>query len=100
MGEEGFGELLASIDIMEHSTLQSLREALVSTIEDYLTSTPVAQLRFASEGEEFFFVKSVHVVMPTSHHASTLAEFADALSCVSIHSLYFHVFDAKDLFSL
>ena len=95
LGEEQLGELLAGIDVMEHSTLQNLREALVSTIEEYLTSTPAATLRFASEGEEFFFVKSVHVVMPISHQASTLAEFAQALSQVSIHSLYFHVFDAR-----
>lgn len=95
LGEERLGELLAGIDVMEHSTLQSLREVLVGTIEEYLISTPVARLRFASEGEEFFFVKSVHVVMPTSHQASTLAEFAEALSRISIHSLYFHVFDAR-----
>ena len=95
LGEERLGELLAGMDIMEHSTLQSLREALVSTIEEYLNGTPAAKLRFASEGEEFFFVKSVHVVMPTSHEASTLAEFAEILSYVSIHSLYFHVFDAR-----
>ena len=95
LGEERLGELLAGIDIMEHSTLQSLRDALAGTIEDYLTSTPAAHLRFASEGEEFFFVTSVHVVMPTPHQASTLAEFAEALSRVSIHSLYFHVFDAR-----
>jgi hypothetical protein len=95
LGEERLGELLAGIDVIEHSTLQSLREALVNTIEEYLTSTPTARLRFASEGEEFFFVKSVHVILPTSHQASTLAEFAEALSCVSISSLYFHIFDAR-----
>src|SRR3990167_2858126 len=95
LGEEQLGELLAGIDIMEHATLQSLRDALAGTIEDYLSSTPTATLRFASEGEEFFFVRSVHVIMPTSHQASTLAEFAEALLRVSIHSLYFHVFDAR-----
>lgn len=95
LGEDRLGEWLAGMDIMEHLTLQSLRDALVGTIEDYLGSTPTAKLKFASEGEEFFFVRSVHVVMPTSHEASTLAEFAEALSRVSIHSLYFHVFDAR-----
>lgn len=95
LGEERLGELLAGIDIMEHPTLQSLREAFAGAIEGYLENAPAAKLRFASEGEEFFFVKSAHVVMPTSHQASTLAEFADALSRVSIHSLYFHVFDAR-----
>jgi hypothetical protein len=56
---------------------------------------PTARLRFVSEGEEFFFLKSVHVVMPTRYTASTLLEFAQALECVSVHSLYFHIFDAR-----
>lgn len=95
LGEGRLGEWLASIDTMEHATLQSLREAFASTIERYLDQTPSAQLKFASEGEEFFFVKSVHVIMPTAHQVSTLAGFAQALSQISIHSLYFHMFDAR-----
>lgn len=95
LNEEPLGELLSSIDVMEHSTLQSLREALVETLDTYLARNPVARFRFVSEGEEFFFVKSVHVVMPTQYTASTLEEFAHALSHVSVHSLYFHIFDAR-----
>ncbi len=95
LGDEPLGELLASIDIMEYPSLQGLREALVSTIEGYLNEHPAARLKFVSEGEEFFFVKSVHVIMPTSYMASTLAEFAHVLERVSIHSLYFHIFDAR-----
>lgn len=95
LGEEPLGELLACLDIMEHATLQSLREALIGTIEGYLAHTPTARLRFASEGAEFFFVKSLHVIMPTRYQASTLAEFLQALSQISIHSLYHHVFSAR-----
>lgn len=95
LGEEALGERLASLDIMAHSSLDSLREALVRTVEDHLARTPAARFRFASDGEEFFFVKSVHVVMPTRHQACTLPEFARALSQVSIHSLYHHMFEAR-----
>lgn len=95
LGEEALGERLASIDILEHATLQSLREALVGAIEAYLTDHPTARLKFVSEGEEFFFAKSRHVIMPTRYTASTLTEFAQALSRISIHSLYFHIFDAR-----
>ena len=95
LGEEPLGELLASIDILEHASLQSLRQALAGTVEKYLTEAPTAHLRFVSEGEEFFFVKSVHVVMPTPYRASTLGEFAHALEHVSVRSLYFHIFDAR-----
>lgn len=95
MGERPLGERLAGIDILEHSTLHSLREALADTIEEYLAHTPTARLRFASEGQEMFMIKSVHVIMPTAYQVSTLEEFAQALSHVGIHSLYFHVFDAR-----
>jgi hypothetical protein len=33
--------------------------------------------------------------IPTPHTASTLREFHDALRHISIHSLYFHMFDAR-----
>jgi len=93
--EEALGEQLASLDIMAHATLEGLRETLVSTIEAYLARTPTARMKFASEGEEFFFVKSLHVIMPTRYQASTLAECVDALSQIGIHSLYFHIFEAR-----
>ena len=95
LGEEALGERLASIDILAHATLQSLLEALVGAIEDYLSDNPIARLKFVSEGEEFFFVKSRHVIMPTRYTVSTLTEFSQALLQVSLHSLYFHVFDAR-----
>lgn len=95
LGEEPLGELLSSIDIMEHASLQSLREKFVGIIEGYLQRTPSARLKFASAGEEFHFVKSVHVIIPTPFRASTLAEFAEALEKVSIHCLYFHIFAAR-----
>lgn len=95
LGDERLGELLASLDILEYPTLERLREALVSTIESHLEQFPLARMKFVSEGEELFFVKSVHVIMPTALEASTLEEFAAALAQVSIHALYFHIFDAR-----
>lgn len=93
--EQRLGELLASIDTMEYTSLEQLRGALVSTVQTYLGNHPASRLRFVSEGEEFFFVKSVHVILPTRYTALTLAEFAQALERVSLHSLYFHTFDAR-----
>lgn len=95
LGEEPLGELLASLDIMEHASLQSLREALIGTIDRYLERNPASRLKFVSEGEEFFFLKSVHVIMPTSYTASNLVEFSRILEHISVRSLYFHVFDAR-----
>ncbi len=95
LGEDRLGELLASIDIMEYASLQGLREAFVTMIDSYLEQNPSARLKFVAEGEELFFVKSIHVIMPTRYEAATLEQFADALSQVSVRSLYFHMFDAR-----
>ena len=94
-GEEPLGELLASIDIMEYASLQELRGVLAGTIEQYLNEFPGARFKFVSQGQEFFFIKSVHVVMPIPYTASTLAEFAQILERISIRSLYYHVFDSR-----
>ncbi len=95
LGDEALGERLASIDILEFDSLEQIRRVLIKTIEDHLAQHPAARFRFVSEGEEFFFLKSVQVVMPTEETASSLSEFADALARVSLSSLYFHIFDAR-----
>jgi hypothetical protein len=95
LGEEPLGERLAGVDTIEYPSLEELRQALAGTIERYLEAVPPARMKFVSEGEEFYFIKSVAVVMPTAYVASDLATFAEALERVSIHSLYFHTFDAR-----
>jgi len=95
LGEEPLGERLATIDTIRYASLKDLQGVLADTIESYLRDSPTARLRFVSEGEEFFFVKSLHVVMPTAYTASTLAEFSDGLERVSVRSIYFHMFDAR-----
>ncbi|MBI2884882.1 MAG: hypothetical protein HYY15_01770 [Candidatus Omnitrophica bacterium] len=94
LGERPLGERLAGIDAMQ-LTLPALRERIIGLIEDYLREQPTAQLRFASEGEEFFFLTAIHVILPTPLTAWTLDEFAEGLERVSLHSIYFHLFDAR-----
>ena len=95
MGDDRLGELLASIDVREHSSLLSLRTAFVDTITRYLAEHPAMRFRFVGPGEEFYFIKSIHIVMPTPYSAASLEEFAKALRQVSIRSLYYHLFDAR-----
>lgn len=95
LGERPLAEWLAGVDTMAYSSLEDLRGALAGTIERYLEQSPSAHLRFAAPGQEFFFVKAVHIVLPTAYAAATLAEFADVLQKVSIRSLYYHMFEAR-----
>lgn len=94
LGEGRLGEVLASIDTLHFRSLADLRTSLADAIDHYLAQAPLAKLKFVSEGEEFHFIKSVHVVAPTPWTVTTLAEFAEILQRVSVSSLYFHVFDA------
>lgn len=95
LGERRLGESLASIDTMAYANLGDLQHAITGTIDAYLREHPSARLRCVGDREEFFFVKCVHLIMPTPHTASTLLEFAQALERVSLPSLYFHMFDAR-----
>ena len=95
LGLDDLGEKLASIDTVQFSTIHDLREAIVIAIEDYLKNNALAKLKFAREGEEFHFMKSVSFVIPTNYVTSDLKEFKDILSNITIDSIYFHIFEAR-----
>jgi hypothetical protein len=95
LGEDELGEKLSSIDTIKYSTIRSLRDRIVVSIEAYLRENPLAKLKFARGGDEFHFIKSVSFVIPTDYLASDLREFADILKRVTIDSIYFHIFEAR-----
>jgi len=95
LGEDELGERLASIDTVQFSSIRSLRDKIVSTIEDYLKNNPSARLKFAREGAEFHFIKSVSFVMPTDYIAYDLREFSAIIGKITVDSIYFHIFEAR-----
>jgi hypothetical protein len=95
LGEEELGERLASIDTIQFSNIRSLGEKIIETIEDYLKNNALAKLRFAREGEEFHFMKSVSFILPTNYVASDLKEFTEILKKITLDSIYFHIFEAR-----
>ncbi len=95
LGEETLAERLYSLDIMRFDSIRALREAIVATIEGYVRTNPLASLKFAAEGGEFHFLKSVSFIMPTRYEASDLREFADILSRITVDSIYYHVFESR-----
>lgn len=95
LGEDRLGEKLASINTVEFSTIETLREVIVSAIEGYLKEDPTAGSRTAHKGEEFYFIKSVSFIFPTKHTACDLDEFVEELKKVTISSIYFHIFEAR-----
>ena len=95
LGEDELGEKLASIDTIQFSTVRSLRDKIITTIEDYLKNNMSAKLKFAGEGEEFHFIKSVSFVLPTNYIAYDLGEFVDIFKNITIDSIYFHIFESR-----
>jgi len=92
--EEELGEEIASIDLCGFSTIRSLREKIIQTIEQYLARNP-GTLRTAPPGGEFHFFKTITFILPTPYFASNLLEFLDVLRKITIHSVYFHMFEAR-----
>ncbi|MBI3621837.1 MAG: hypothetical protein HY208_06585 [Nitrospirae bacterium] len=90
--DERLGERLAAIDTVRFHSLNDLRRALVSTIEQHLGKDGI--LRQAPEGKEFHFMSAVQFSVPIQYQAHDLVEFRDCLSKVGIASLYLHIFEA------
>lgn len=93
LGDWVLGERLASIDICQYSNLASLRGAFVQCLRSFLKEKGLR--RSAPPGQEFQFIKAITFVLPTGHVAHDLAEFHQILQEITIHSLYFHIFEAR-----
>ena len=91
--EERIGEQLAAVDIIQFEKIRDLRERFISIIEQYLKKKPPQ--REAIPGAEFYFMKSITSIIPTRYFANNLTEFVEAIKRVSIHSIYFHMFEAR-----
>jgi len=93
LGDVVLGERLASIDAFEFPNLRALSERLVNVMEERLSSG--GEFRQATEGREFYFVKSVSVILPTPYIAHDLREFLESLRKLSLGSLYYHIFESR-----
>ena len=94
LNEAELAERLTSIDICQFSTIRSLRNKIIETIEEHLAKSR-RPLRTAPEGGEFHFIKSYSFIVPTPYVAWDLREFVECLEKVSVHSIYFHIFEAR-----
>jgi len=92
--EKKLGEKLASINTCDFDTIRELRDKIASTIESYLEKSK-EKPREVYEGGEFHFIKSISFILPTPYVAQSLEEFVSLLRKVTIHSLYYHMFESK-----
>lgn len=91
--EVGLAERLSAVDVREFTSIKTLREVLVNTVDDYLKKNMRVRDRLAFE--PFYFCASDTVVIPTPFVARNLAEFVEGLGRVSLHSIHYHFIDAR-----
>jgi small-conductance mechanosensitive channel len=93
LNDEVLSEKLAGIDNFEFSNINALRSRISAVIEEYIDSHPNGNI--APEGREFYFIKSISIILPTSYTAHDLREFIEILRKVSLNTLYFHTFESR-----
>jgi hypothetical protein len=93
LGYDVLGETLASLVTFEFPNLASLRDKLAGIIDDYISQLTASRAVLPSQ--EFHFMKSVLVIMPTQIQATDLREFLEGIRQVSLSSIYFHIFESK-----
>ena len=91
--EEKLGERLTAIDTVAFNSLESLKDELLKAMDSFLATEPA--LREAPMGSEFNFLKVMTFDFPIECRAVDLASFVDSLKKVSVHSLYYHMFEGR-----
>lgn len=91
--ETALAERLAGVDVRSFTSIAELRETLVAIVERYLGKNPAAADRPARK--PFYFCAANTVIMPTEFTAGNLAEFADAVRRVTIHSIHYHFIEVR-----
>ncbi|MBI4608244.1 MAG: hypothetical protein HY726_04470 [Candidatus Rokubacteria bacterium] len=91
--DQVLAERLSIVDPFHFSSLEELREELISVIDDHISTLhPVPRVVF---GDPFFFVQSHLLEISTGLEARTLEEFRRCLAAVDASAIYLHVLDAR-----
>lgn len=90
---ESLGEEFLSVDTISFCNLEDLRTAFKNILEDYISKH--GENSECPPGFEFHFLACKTLVLPLPYIAHNLSEFSEMIRKVSIHALYFHMFEAR-----
>ncbi len=93
LGLKRLGEKISSVEIFQSRDIESLRNIFGEIIRGYIKE--FASLRDCIPGEEFNFMASKMFILNTPFLAHNPKEFISCLEKITIHSFYFHMFEAK-----
>lgn len=91
--EDALGEKIASVDVIEFKKIVDLKARFIEILSDYLKKHK--KIRDCPDNQEFHFMACKTFVLPTSYVAHSVKQFRQVLEKVSVHSLYFHIFEAR-----
>lgn len=95
LGDEVLGEQLSSIDMVQFYTIHDLRNKIANTISMHLRQYPYVKKNYVRPRDEFYFAKSISIVISTGYQAHTIEEFVSLLKIITHESLYYHVFESR-----
>jgi hypothetical protein len=93
LNDEALAEKLATIDLTEYNTIESLRARLVETIEIYRDQNPDVFQKTADK--PFYLLDANRIVYLTDKFAYDLKSFRQLLETISVDSLYFHFIESR-----
>ncbi|MFQ6136666.1 MAG: DUF5752 family protein [Candidatus Hydrothermarchaeales archaeon] len=91
--EDVLAEKLANIGVYGDGGIESLRSKLVDTLEERLKVRK--KIMDVPEGEEFHFVRSRYVILPTKYRARNLEEFLKCMRKIDNGTLFYHFFESR-----
>lgn len=93
LNDEALAEKLATIDLTEHNTIESLRRRIVETTESYRDQNPAVFQKTADK--PFYLLDAIRIVYLTDKFAYDLKSFRQLLDTISVDSLYFHFIESR-----
>lgn len=91
--EAPLAEQLGVLDLREFISLEDLREALASRVEDYIQGHPQSADRPAFE--TFHFCEALEITVPLATQACNLAGFAEGVRRLSLQTLHHHFINSR-----
>jgi hypothetical protein len=93
LGDNIIGEQLGLVDPYQHPDLETLRQELLTVIEDRLWG--LDRVPWCKEGRELHLMESRLVTYDTGERISSLAVLAESIDRISLRSLYYHFHEAR-----
>ncbi|MFC1478927.1 DUF5752 family protein [Candidatus Margulisiibacteriota bacterium] len=88
---DALAEKLAHIDSTEFSSIEDIRQEIISIIKPFARKKTEAKV---PKDKVFHFLNSRSFVFPTNQTASNLEEFIPIMKSISINAIFFHYFIA------